>query len=282
MTDRAASGSAQGADPRVPMRQELKRRFASFYGRLQRPRRAGDLVILNYHSVQPNEPFSTPPDAFDAQLEWLAARFDLPTLDAWLEHVARGTRPSRAAALVTFDDGYENVHRFAYPSLRRLGVPSVLFVTTGFLDGGFGVEERLAMYGNLPALSWEQLVELQRNGVTVGSHTHRHLDLGQASEAEVGEELRHSKQLLEERLGSPIRYFSYPWGQRRNIGRTTIRLLRESGYQAACSTFWGKNVAQTDRYLLRRIRIDPWDSMEDFAAKVNGAWDFIGAYHAWR
>jgi peptidoglycan/xylan/chitin deacetylase (PgdA/CDA1 family) len=268
--------------PRVPLRQELKRQFASLYGRMRGPRRPGELTILNYHSVQPDEPFSTPADMFASQLEWLVERFELPTLDAWLEHAARGTSPPRPAALVTFDDGYENVHRFAYPSLKRLGVPSVLFVTTGFLDGGFGVEDRLAMYSRLPALSWEQLIELHRNGVTIGSHTHRHLNLGLATEAEVAEELQISKRLLEERLETEVRYFSYPWGQRRNIGRAAPRLVRESGYRAACSTLWGRNVAGTDPYMLRRVRIDPWDSIEDFAAKVNGAWDFIGAYHAWR
>jgi peptidoglycan/xylan/chitin deacetylase (PgdA/CDA1 family) len=266
----------------VPSRQNLKRRCASLYRFLHPPRRPGDLVILNYHSIQPDEPYSTPPDQFALQVEWLKEHYRLLSLPEWLEHVARGTHDARPAALVSFDDGFENFFEFAYPVLQRFRAPSLLFVTTGFLEGGCGVEERLAMYRNLPPLSWAQLVEVQRNGVTIGSHTHRHLNLGLATPAEVAEELRHSKALLEDRLGTPIPYFAFPWGQRRNIGRATLPLLRECGYAAACSTLWGRNTTATERFLMRRVRIDPWDSLEDVRAKVDGHWDFIGLYHAVR
>jgi peptidoglycan/xylan/chitin deacetylase (PgdA/CDA1 family) len=37
---------------------------------------------------------------------------------------------------VTFDDGYSDVYRHAYPLLRRKGIPAALFVVTGLVDTG--------------------------------------------------------------------------------------------------------------------------------------------------
>jgi peptidoglycan/xylan/chitin deacetylase (PgdA/CDA1 family) len=263
----------------VSLRQGLKRRCARLYRHLSSARRTGDLVILTYHSIQPDEPFSTSPEVLAQQLEYVAGRFNLPALDEWLQARDSDQRDGRPAALITFDDGYENFHRFAYPLLQRFNVPAVVFVATGFVTGGCGVEERLDMYRRLPPLSWAQLREIKEGGITIGSHTHRHLHLGQAAREQVEEELSCSKKLLEDRLGAEVKYFAYPWGQRQHIGRETVSLLPACGYLAACSTLWGKNTVKTNPYLLRRVRIDPWDSLEDFQAKVEGAWDFVGYYH---
>jgi peptidoglycan/xylan/chitin deacetylase (PgdA/CDA1 family) len=40
------------------------------------------------------------------------------------------------ALVVTFDDGYDDNYRVAYPILRELGVPATFFVSTGYIDSG--------------------------------------------------------------------------------------------------------------------------------------------------
>lgn len=263
----------------VGLRQGLKRSCAAIYRGFGDRLRPGELVIPTYHSVQANERFSISPEMFERQMEYLAENFKLPSLDQWLQRTESDESDDRPAAIVSFDDGYENFFRFAYPVLQRLKIPAVIFVTTGFVTGGCGVEERLAMYGELKPLNWEQLKEIRRGGMTIGSHTHGHIHLGQATRDEVADELNRSKQILEEQLNSPVRHFAYPWGQRRHIGVETIPLLQQLDYESACSTLWGRNTRQTDRYLLHRVRIDSWDNFKDFRAKVQGDWDFIGYYH---
>jgi len=266
----------------VIFRQGVKRSAAALYRRLGAARKPGELVILNYHSIQPEEAFSTSPEMFARQLEYLIERFDLPSLDGWFERHELGPPAARPAALVSFDDGFENFFEFAFPILQRLKVPAVLFVTTGFVIGGCGVEARLGMYRDLPPLSWAQLKEVRAGGIAIGSHTHWHRHLGQSTPAQVAEELRCSKMILEDQLGASINYFAYPWGQRQHIGRETAALLQANGYWAACSALWGKNTASTNRYLLRRVRIDAWDTLEDFQAKVEGGWDYLWYYQMLR
>jgi peptidoglycan/xylan/chitin deacetylase (PgdA/CDA1 family) len=50
-----------------------------------------------------------------------------------LETVLSGELPRRAL-LITFDDGYRSIAEVALPILRRLGLPSVFFVTGECLE----------------------------------------------------------------------------------------------------------------------------------------------------
>lgn len=72
---------------------------------------------------------STSPSAFETHVRKLANEYEVVGLDA----VLSGRLPRRAL-LITFDDGYRSVAEIALPILRRLGLPSVLFVTGACLD----------------------------------------------------------------------------------------------------------------------------------------------------
>jgi hypothetical protein len=49
---------------------------------------------------------------------------------------ARRRRMSKPAVLITFDDGYRDYHDRAYPILKELRIPAVVFLATSFLDAG--------------------------------------------------------------------------------------------------------------------------------------------------
>jgi sugar transferase (PEP-CTERM/EpsH1 system associated) len=99
------------------------------------------LVVLTYHRVLPLRaaqayalpPMAMPRDEFDAQMAHLARHYTpLPLSDA-AERLGRGALPPRAVA-VTFDDGYGDNYRHAFPILRKHGLPATIFVVTGALD----------------------------------------------------------------------------------------------------------------------------------------------------
>src|SRR5690606_32115478 len=39
----------------------------------------------------------------------------------------------RDLCVVTFDDGYRDVYRYAYPLLKRMGVPAIVYLPTAFI-----------------------------------------------------------------------------------------------------------------------------------------------------
>ncbi len=107
-----------------------------------RPTPAGNrLVVLTYHRVLPVRgaldyalpPMAMPRDEFDAQMAHLARRYDPLPLGEAAERLARGTLPAHAVA-VTFDDGYGDNYRYAFPILRKHQIPASIFVVTGALD----------------------------------------------------------------------------------------------------------------------------------------------------
>ena len=95
-------------------------------------------LILTYHRFGADwddDEGKTPARAFEEQLEYLTAHYDVVPLSRIVERITAGAPlPSRMAA-VTIDDGYRDAYEVAYPLLRRYGVPASLFVVTEFSDG---------------------------------------------------------------------------------------------------------------------------------------------------
>jgi peptidoglycan/xylan/chitin deacetylase (PgdA/CDA1 family) len=67
------------------------------------------------------------------QLDWVARRFRIVSLDELGEHLQSGGPPPRPLAAVTFDDGYRDVYEHAFPMLKRKGIPAAVFVVTDLM-----------------------------------------------------------------------------------------------------------------------------------------------------
>lgn len=77
---------------------------------------------------------SATPKAFRSQMEVIARHYNAIHLDDLVAaHRGEATLPPRAV-LLTFDDGYADFAEHAWPILKRLGLPAVLFVPTSFPD----------------------------------------------------------------------------------------------------------------------------------------------------
>lgn len=90
---------------------------------------AGMDPVVNFDRLQ------IEPALFARQVEWIASRYHILGGMEFIAALTARTRWPRGSALITFDDGYRNNLEVAAPILRRLGVPSVVFVTSGFIDG---------------------------------------------------------------------------------------------------------------------------------------------------
>ena len=118
------------------------------------------------------------------------------------------------------------------------------------------------------ALTWRHLEEAVATGlVTIGSHTHGHADLSHATESEADEEMRRSKELIEDRLGVSCRHFAYPWGVTAPPAERAARKL----FETAALDGWKINRrGATDPYRLARMPILRSDGQVFFRPKVRG------------
>lgn len=110
-------------------------------GRLAPERRRADtFLVLAYHRVNEDRARfaieTTPTSAFRGQMEYLARRFRVLSLETIVARIREGEPLPRRAAAVTFDDGYADNHDHAFPVLRTLGLPATVFLATGCIDTG--------------------------------------------------------------------------------------------------------------------------------------------------
>src|SRR5205814_9367512 len=102
-----------------------------------------------------------------------------------------------------------------------------------------------------PMLTWDQLREMHRLGMTIGAHTVTHPNLPSAGLADATAEIVGSKPRLEREIGSEVTMLSYPnRGAERYYTPALQRVVREAGYTAATTSFNGFAGPASDPYAL--------------------------------
>jgi peptidoglycan/xylan/chitin deacetylase (PgdA/CDA1 family) len=219
---------------------------------------------------------------FERHLNWLLEECEVIPLRQVLAATTTAGR-DRPAVAITFDDGYADNHEFAFPLLRKYGVPATVFVTAGLSAGDRAVRERFQALRGVPAaeirpLDWAQIDEMRAGGVEIGAHTYSHPNLLRLTQSEVTNELSRSKGILEERLGSPVDMVAYPFGKPgRQFDATTMGVVRATGYRYAAAILFRAVRASDSPFALPRF-FSTRDSLEDLRAKVRGDWDYLGIW----
>jgi peptidoglycan/xylan/chitin deacetylase (PgdA/CDA1 family) len=123
-------------------------------------------------------------------------------------------------------------------------------------------------------LTWRDIHEMEIGGwVTFGAHTMHHPILAcLADPAEVEYEVKESREVLEQRLGHPVRTFAYPYGGPRDIGQHALNAIQEAGFSWGVTTTPGFNTPDTDPHRLRRMPTDVSESWLMLAAEASGIW----------
>ncbi len=96
-------------------------------------------VVENFtrsaRSANPSMLIST--GMLERQIDWLAKRFTVLSLDEIASRLNGGPPfPEKRPAAITFDDGYSDGYHYAYPLLRRKGIPAAFFIVTGLVGTG--------------------------------------------------------------------------------------------------------------------------------------------------
>jgi peptidoglycan/xylan/chitin deacetylase (PgdA/CDA1 family) len=105
-------------------------------------------------------------------------------------------------------------------------------------------------------LTWEELAEMHRLGMTIGAHTLTHPNLPSAGLDAAALEIRGSKQRLEKELDTSVTMFSYPnGGAERYYTPELQKIVREAGFRAAATSRNGFASAKSDPFALERVQV---------------------------
>jgi len=222
--------------------------------------------ILCYHRLgTTGGKMAVSPANFAAQMEWLAKNdyrvVKLSQLTGYLE--GREPLPPKAV-VVTFDDGYESVYKFAYPVLRKLGLPATMFVYTDFVGAG----------GD--AVSWPQLAEMQASGLMdIQAHSKSHRNLIERTAGENDERYKRNldsetagpRDLIEQKLNTKdqVRHYAYPYGDANEL---VLETLTRQKYTLAVTVNPGGNAFYAQPLMLRRTMIFGDHDLEAFKARL--------------
>jgi peptidoglycan/xylan/chitin deacetylase (PgdA/CDA1 family) len=241
--------------------------------------RGGSARIFVYHSVSdgPTNSFAVTTADFDSQIGYLAEHYTIKPVDSIVALLASGQPVPARTVAVTIDDGFKGVYTNAFPVLRRYDAPATIFLPIAFV-GTKGVTDKLPL---ADFMSWDEVREMSRYGVSFGSHTVDHPSLGRIPPRQAQYQIECSKSRLEDELGTEVTGLSYPYGMARDFNSDVVRLAETAGYSWAVSGINGVNDRNTDLFALRRTKIELYDGMRVFKKALKGAldpWGLVDRY----
>jgi peptidoglycan/xylan/chitin deacetylase (PgdA/CDA1 family) len=128
--------------------------------------------------------------------------------------------PAAGAAVITFDDGAISDYEIAFPRLLEANATASFFLNTGTV-------------GRPGYVSWDQVREMRKYGMTFYSHSHDHVYLTKLSLSALAFQMQQSREMLEEKLGVPAEFLSLPFGDGNGV---VIREALRAGFAAVCTS----------------------------------------------
>lgn len=196
-------------------------------------------------------------DQFDAMLAALKSGgyhvLPLPEIVAALK--ANTPLPDHAVAL-TADDGYVSNFTEGWPRMKKAGLPFTLFIATGPID------QHLRGY-----LTWDQIRQMKKEGVTIGAHSNDHPSLPALSPEAMKADLETSMKRFEQELGERPKLFAWPFGE---WDTKSMAVVKGMGYDAAFGQQSGVAHAKHDMYWLPRFPMNEhYGSVDRMLMAVN-------------
>lgn len=202
-------------------------------------------VIFNYHRFGENAVPATNIrlEQFEAHIaELKSGAYNVLPLGEIAEALLTGRPLPERTVAISIDDGYATTYTEAFPRLRAAGLPFTIFLSTDYIDN------RTRGY-----LSWDQVREMARAGVTVGAHTASHGHMPDMTQEELRVEIEKSNRRFQQELGQVPTLFSYPFGEMSLQAKDAVK---RAGYIAAFGQHSGVAESGLDLFYQPRFSLN--------------------------
>jgi peptidoglycan/xylan/chitin deacetylase (PgdA/CDA1 family) len=227
--------------------------------------RKGYCVVLYYHAIAARHR-----TLFSRQMDMLLRLATPITANS-----AQFPQPGERFAVITFDDGLESVIENALPELEVRQIPSTVFVVPESLGQVPIWMDTFPDSKNVPrVMSREQLLTINPNLVSVGSHSLTHPNLTRVGVEEATRQISDSRTVLCEMLGREVSLFSFPYGA---FNEGLIKCCREAGYERVFTSLPFLALTKSSEFALGRVSVEPTDWALEFRLKLMGAYRWLPA-----
>ena len=228
------------------------------------------LAILCYHHLDLHTkiptPYTTTSEKFAQQLDLIAkSGYSFVSLqqieDYYTLHKAL---PAKSVA-ITFDDGNHDTYTRALPILKKRAIPFALFIYTSSIAAGH----------KLGFCNWDDVKDLDKQGVTIGSHSFFHpimtlppktITTQAAYNAWLHSQIEGAKETIETHLGHPIRYFAVPFGA---FDTYVYNKLKAGGFKLVLNVHGANNNSKSNPLDLNRVMVFSSDTAAQVLQKVS-------------
>lgn len=207
---------------------------------MQKVEQTKSLIILNFHHVSEDDQTESLLTVSKATLrEHFQIVSEAQVRVANLQHLEMAQTLPKFQLAITVDDGSLSDYEIILPMLKEFNLPATFFPITGQI-------------GNNGKMNWQQIKHLLAEGFEIGSHGNSHDILTRMSIEAKQEELLGSKKLLEDKLGTAITSFAFPYGR---YDADLLERSKQAGYKKVFTTGLKINSLVNAPYLLFRWNI---------------------------
>ena len=173
--------------------------------------------------------------------------------------------------IITFDDAYENIFKFALPILDKLKFKATIFVVTNSLGKYNFWDSNKPNYKREKIMNEKQIKEAIKKGHEIGSHGYSHLNLKKLNLKKKKEVIIKPLNYFKKKFRYTIRTFSYPFGQ---YDVQSLKIVKEN-YKYAVTT---KRSRYNRTFLdnsIPRVPINSTTNLFKFFLKINTIYEDV-------
>lgn len=196
-------------------------------------------------------------EQFEEQLNELqTGGYNVIGLDDAVRALKEGAKLPDKSVVLTFGGGHRSIWDHAVPRLLNARLPFSVFVPTDPID-----------WESPNYMTWKQLRELHKKGVTVGIHGADYEHMVNMARPEVLESINRAAARFREELDFTPQYFAYPFGE---YSKALQTIISEWGFAAAFGQQSGVAYDGSDMSALPRFTmIESYGDLERFQLTAN-------------
>ncbi|QCD53308.1 polysaccharide deacetylase family protein [Campylobacter sp. RM16192] len=236
------------------------------------------LCILTMHHCSPiKDELTISPDTLEKTLKQiLNMGFIFINYQNFKDILFNRNQSKQKSILLTFDDGYFDNYKYAFPVLKKLKIPAVCFLVTDNISD-FKREDynfRLKPHKDIDYekdiehfLNLDEIYEMKESGIfEFDSHTATHFSCKSNNEERLKNELNKSYEKIKKIFPDKKEFgFCWPKGHFNNI---SMKLIKESKYEFAFSVLDGGYCTGDDKFKIRRIDISSFKNENEYLFRI--------------